>query len=258
MPEVQNRTKMNVTSIKTHKISELDNSIFNILDKYLSNFEEGSVLAVTSKIVSICEGRVVADVSPDKKKSIVQKEAEMYIPPEENKYGVTLTIKNSLLIPTAGIDESNGNGKLILWPKDPQNSANKIREYLINRFAIKNAGVIITDSTTSPLRWGVTGIAISHSGFNALNNYIGTPDIFGKRLEITKVNVMNALAVSAVFAMGEGSEQTPLAVVSEVPSVEFQDRNPTDDEINGLKIDMSEDLYGFILEKANWKKGGGE
>ena len=35
------------------------------------------------------------------------------------RYHMTLTIKQGMLIPTAGIDESNGDGYYILWPRDP-------------------------------------------------------------------------------------------------------------------------------------------
>ena len=31
----------------------------------------------------------------------------------------------------AGIDESNGDGNYVLWPKDLQNSANTIRDILL-------------------------------------------------------------------------------------------------------------------------------
>ena len=40
--------------------------------------------------------------------------------------------------------------------------------------------------------------------------------------KVTKVDVVNALASAAVLVMGEGAEQTPLAVISDVPFVEFQ------------------------------------
>ena len=91
------------------------------------------------------------------KKDLVEQEAEYFLPPEENKYNITLTVKGGLLVPTAGIDESNGNGYYILWPEDPQKTANEVRQYLCKRFSIKKVGVVITDSKTTPLRWGDNG-----------------------------------------------------------------------------------------------------
>ena len=245
---------MRIKTIKTDKVISNGESLSTILDKYLTTFKEHSILAITSKIVSICEGRVIKIGDADKKQLISQ-EAELLLP-EESKYNITLTIKNNLLIPTAGIDESNGNGFYVLWPSDPQNTANKVRDYLRNRFSLKQVGVIITDSKTTPLRWGTTGVAIAHTGFSALNNYIGKPDIFGRALKVTKANIMDALAVTAVLIMGEGDEQTPLAVIKNIPLVQFQDRNPTEEELDELKISLDDDLYAPLLKAVKWKKGG--
>ena len=132
---------------------------------------------------------------------------------QKNIYGIDLTIKNNILIPNAGIDESNGAGYFILWPKDPYKSARQIHQYLKKRFKIKNIGIIITDSKTTPLRWGTTGTSLAHYGFLALNNYIGREDIFGRKLRFTRANIADGLAAAAVCAMGEGSEQTPLCLI---------------------------------------------
>lgn len=245
---------MKVEAIKTEKITPGKITLLSLLDKYVSGLQEGSILAITSKIVSICEGRVVA-VSGADKDELVRKEADLYLPKEENKYGVFLTIKDSLLIPTAGIDESNGGGHYVLWPADPQKTANKVREYLEKRFNLKKVGVIITDSKTTPLRWGTSGVAIAHSGFMALKNYIGTPDIFGKDFQMTKASISDALSASAVLVMGEGREQTPLSIISDVPFVKFQDGNPTVEELNELKISIDDDLYAPLLKSVHWKKG---
>ncbi|MEK7060812.1 MAG: coenzyme F420-0:L-glutamate ligase [Patescibacteria group bacterium] len=246
---------MNIQLIQTEPITTDSGDITNILDKSLSSFEEKSILVVTSKIVSISEGRVVKIGSIDKD-TLIQNEAEYYLPHTKSKYDVTLTINHNMLVCTAGIDESNGNGYYILWPKDPQASANKIREYVVKRFGLTNIGIIITDSRSSPLRWGTTGVALSHSGFFALNNYIGEPDIFGRTLTMTKANVADGLAMGAVTVMGEGKEQTPLAVITDVPFVQFQSRNPNKEEIKNLRIDIADDVYAPLLTMADWKKGG--
>ncbi len=215
--------------------------------------KENSILAVTSKIIAIAENRVVPIGKIDKK-ALVEKEADLFIPQDKNKYGFTITIKGSLLIPSAGIDESNGNGYYILWPSDPQKWANKIRNYLKKRFGLQNIGVIITDSKTTPLRWGTTGVMLAHAGFKALKNYINEPDIFGRPLQVTKANVADALAAAAVLSMGEGNEQTPLAIISEVPFVNFQKNNPSKRELSGLAISLEDDIYGSILGAVKWKR----
>ena len=164
---------MKIKTIRTGKVAGTQ-KIESIFDEYVNKVEENSVLAITSKIVSISEGSVVDSIGIDKEELVYQ-EADLFLQ-GKNKFGAILTIKNNILIPTAGIDESNGNSRLILWPKDPYKSANRIRKYLQRRFHLKNVGVIITDSKTTPLRWGTTGIAIAYCGFDALNNYIGKKD----------------------------------------------------------------------------------
>lgn len=248
---------MKITAIKTHKITKSDSDLFAILDKYINELKDGSIVAITSKVVSVCEGNIIP-VEGSSKDELIKKEADLYLPRGENRYNLFLTIKNNRLAVSAGIDESNANGNYVLWPKDSQKSADKVREYLKKRFGLKKVGVIITDSITTPLRFGVMGAALAHSGFLALNDLIGTPDVFGRKLKMTKVSVLDGLAASAVLIMGEGGEQTPLAVITDAPFVEFQDRNPTKKELDDLKISIEDDVYGPILKSAPWKKGKGK
>jgi F420-0:gamma-glutamyl ligase len=189
------------------------------------------------------------------KDELVAREADLYLPKEENKYGVYITIKNNILAATAGIDESNTNGYFVFWPKNAQESANKIRAYLREKHKIKNLGILITDSKTTPLRWGVTGIGLAHSGFQALNDHIGSKDLFGREFKMTKVNIMDGLAAAAVVLMGETIEQTPLGVITDVPFVVFQEHNPTDAEISASNINIDDDVYATFLKSAHWKHG---
>lgn len=261
---------MIVTPIKTHKITSSDSAIFAVLDKYLSDIPERSVVAVSSKIVSICEGRVVPitehgersaegvlQSKSKEKENLIEEEAEWYLPASENPYGVSTTIKHSAIIASAGIDESNGGGYYVLWPEDPQESANKIRAHIAKSKGLKEVGVIITDSKLTPLRWGVTGFGLAHSGFQAINDMVGKSDLFGRTFYITKVNILDGLAASAVYVKGETSEQTPIAVISDIPHIVFQDHNPTKEELAKLKISMEEDIFAPILKKAEWKRGKG-
>lgn len=254
---------MKVTGIKTHKITAKDKDISRVLGKYIKKLSENSVVAVTSKIVAITEGRIVKIEKSDKgqvtgrtqKDKLIEKEAQYFIPREENPYNVTMTIKNNMLIAGSGIDESNASGNYILWPKDPQKSANAIRGYLSKKFNLKKIGVIITDSKTAPLRWGVTSVAIASSGFEPLKDYVGNRDLFGRRFLYEKLNIADSLAASAGAVMGEGSEQTPIAIISEIPFVKFTGRNPTKKEIENLKFAVDGDLYSPILTRASWRKG---
>jgi dihydrofolate synthase / folylpolyglutamate synthase len=128
---------------------------------------------------------------------------------------------------------------------------------LKKRFHLKNVGVIITDSKTSPLRWGVTSYALAYSGFKPLKDYIGKNDLFGRKFEFEKLSIVDSLAASASVVMGEGDECTPLAIISDLPFVQFQDRSPSKEELEELCITIDKDLYGPFLKNVKWEKGLG-
>ena len=240
---------MRVIPVRTKRI-EVGTDLDAIFEQSLPPLADGSIVAVTSKVVSLAEGRVV-EVGRADKHDLVRREADFYIR-GEGKYDMMITIKRGILIPAAGIDESNGAGYYILWPKNPQASANRIRRSLRRRSRRRRLGVIITDSKTTPLRWGTTGTALAHSGFEALKNYIGTPDLFGRPMRVTQSNLLDGLAAAAVAVMGEGDEQTPLAVIEDVPFIKFQDRDPSPKELRALRISLENDLYAPILKRAAW------
>ena len=234
---------MKICAIKTKKVVPgKDKSIFDILERYLPRLKEKTVVAVTSKVVAICEGRIIP-FDEKKKDSIIKSEADWYLPRTSHKYNVMLTIKGSAMSFSSGVDESNAKGYFVLWPKDPQKSANAIRQYLVKKYKTKNIGVVITDTASVPLRWGQRGVfVLAHSGFAALNSYVGKPDIFGRLLKMTSAAIADALGTAAVLAMGEGAEQTPLAVIEDIPFVKFQQRNPTKKELEKLKMSPEDDL----------------
>ena len=246
---------MNITAIKTKPILVGDD-LYEVFDQYLPKLEENSILAVTSKIVSICERSVIKNDGAVDKHDLIKQEADSYLDvPLSQTYGVTITIKNNKLVANAGIDESNGNGYLILWPHDPFKSATIIWEYLRKKYNLKNLGVIITDSHVIPLQWGTRGRTLAWCGLEPLKNYIGAPDIFGKKLHMTKASVIDGLAAAAVTVMGEGNEQTPLTLIKNVPFVRFHDHQPTKVEIDSLTIKPTDDIYAPLLTLLQWHKG---
>ena len=245
---------MHVQPIKTRLITIDDHNLFALLDEALPAFAEGEVLAVASKIVAICEGRTLPLAGTDKA-ALIEAESTWFLPETVSRYHVHLTIKANTLMPYAGVDESNSNGRYVLWPAHPQQSANGIRAYLRERFGLRHVGVVITDSRPLPLRWGVTGFAAAHSGFQALYDYRGRADLFGRALQMTQINVADALAAAAVLVMGEGAEQTPLARIADAPFVTFQDHDPTPEELAALAIALEDDLYAPLLTSVAWQRG---
>lgn len=83
-------------------------------------------------------------------------------------------------------------------------------------------------------------------------NYIGKPDCFGIPLQVTMMNIVDALSVASVFCMGEGNEQTPLSIITNASKVQFQERPPTKEEISELTIPMEDDLYAPLLKNGPW------
>jgi putative folate metabolism gamma-glutamate ligase len=244
---------MQVRSIKTHRILSGE-SLKAILDKYLPRLAERSVVVVTSKIVSLCQNRVIAKNKVPDKKVLVQKEADAYLDEDEShqRYGIYLTLKNKILIPTAGIDESNANDAYILYPKDIPQTVNQIWDYLRERDGLTELGVVLSDSHTTPLRRGVTGIGLGWCGFFPLHNYIGQPDLFNKTLRVTMSNLLDGIASAAVLVMGEGNEQTPLCVMEGFSKMQFQDRPPTAEELALITIEPDQDIYEPILKHCKW------
>lgn len=242
---------MHIKSIKTHKILE-NETLESIIDKYIGGLNEGDILAITSKIVSLCQGRII-NKSSISKHELIMKEADQIVRDGKNSYDIYLTIKDNILIPSAGIDESNSNDTYILYPKNVQSVAISVWQYLKAKFSLKNLGIIITDSHTTPMRWGVTGISLGWCGFEPLYSYVDQPDVFGKKMRVTKINLLDALATSAVLMMGEGDEQTPLALISSAPKISFLDRPPSPEEEKSVILSMKDDIYAPLLTSVDWK-----
>lgn len=245
---------MNIKAYKTDKIYPGDN-LYRILDKFLPELHEKEVVFVTSKIVSLAQKRVIKNDGKITKIELAKKMADYYLPEKYIKYGVRLTITNDTLIASAGIDESNSKGYFVLWPKDVLKEAESMWTYLRKKFNIEHLGVVITDSHGMILRKGLTGFGLAWCGFEPIKDYVGKPDIFGKILNVSKTNLVDGLASSAVLVMGEGSEQTPLAVASDLPFIEFKTSPPSEEEIDEMHITPENDLYSALLTSVKWDRG---
>lgn len=241
---------MIVRAIKTRKFLPPKDNLSDLVS-CIKELKENSVVAVTSKVVSICEGRCV-DMNKATKDELVIKEADKYLPKYMSPFGFIFhTIKNNLLVASSGIDESNGANFYILWPKDPYSSAKRIWQTLRKKFKIKNLGIIITDSRLIPFRRGVVGIAISYYGFEPVKNYIGKKDLFGREFVMETSNLPDSLATTAVLDMGEGSESQPIAIISDVSEIKF-----TSKQDKSLEVNEKEDIFYPFLSSVKWLKGG--
>jgi len=247
---------MIVTPVRTPVVTPNMMPLIELIDQAITELAESSIVVITSKVVALCEGSAVPKDGADKG-SLIAREASKYLSREHSKYGMQFTITNNTLIPTAGIDESNAADTYVLWPRNPQKTASEVRAHLVERFDLQNLGVIITDSTCHPMRRGTSGIAIAHSGFHATKGYVGTPDLFGHTYKVTYADLSGMLAAAAVVTMGEGTEQTPVAIIQDVPFVTFSSDAPDAAELEFLRITTEEDLFAPFLESVDWQTGDG-
>lgn len=245
---------MQLIPIKTRKFLPPQDDVLAELDKRLPKLKEGDVLLIASKILAIHQGRCVKTESSDStkhglKRDLVKKEADYHLPGYMiGKSEIILTIKDFTLIPSAGIDESNGNGYFILWPRDVNQQLKQIVKRYQVKYKIKNLAAIAVDSHTTPLRWGTQGISIGFWGLNPLYDYRGKKDIFKRKLKYTQRNLVDTLADLGALMMGEGGEQTPVVILRSSKFVKFT----TKDLYRTLVIPPKKDLYAPLL-KVFWK-----
>ncbi|MBI3290571.1 coenzyme F420-0:L-glutamate ligase [Candidatus Microgenomates bacterium] len=248
---------MIITPIKLRILNPPKDDLLAAIDQAISQIKEESILVVASKVVSVWQGRCVPVSDYPNKDALVKKEADMYLMREFAPRGwVMHTIKDSLLIPTAGIDLSNANGFYILWPKNPMKAARDIRDHLKKRFGLEKIGVLIIDSHSVPLHRGTVGITLGFEGINPVRDYRGTHDLFGREFVVEMSNIADELASAALLVMGEGAQATPVALASDIPYIEFVDKyvSPKNPSLTFV-VDIDEDLYGPFIKSAPWKKG---
>ncbi len=232
-------------AIKTTQF-EANQNLQSFIIESLKNIAvtDGSVLAITSKIVSLAENQLVPSAGINRQ-ALILSEADQILGQVAHNH--TMTLKHGLLIPGAGIDSSNSRFEdYILYPKDPWESAKNIGKALRAHFGLSNLGVLLTDSHSVPLRRGVVGISLAHWGFRGVRDCIGKPDLFGRPLKFTKQNLADGLAGLAVFLMGEADECQPLALISNL-ELEFIDSADRQD----LLVRPEDDLYLQLLKKRD-------
>ncbi len=216
---------MKFIKVKTKILLPPRDNIYRIFNEHLPQLQEGDVVLITSKALGIHQGRCVK-IGSVNKQSLIKQEAEMWAKGNGKVLGdFILTIKNHTIIPSSGIDESNGNGYYVLWPKKVNRLLQGIQEYLRKKYKIKKLGLIATDSHCVPLRRGTLGVAIGFYGFDPVTDYRGKPDLFGRKLKYTRSNLVDPLAAMAVLLMGEGNESVPIVIVRNAEFMKFTNKS---------------------------------
>jgi coenzyme F420-0:L-glutamate ligase len=234
---------MQVLSYKLRPLIPPKDDLFQAIRASRLSLKDGDILVIASKVVSIDEGRCIP-VKDANKQNLIRAEADMYFKPLRSRYRRLFTLARGMLVGSAGIDESNGNGHYVLYPKDPFHSAKSLRRHFMKAYGVKRLGLVITDSTSLPLRRGAVGFALAWDGFDPLRDYRGTPDLFGRSFEIEMANLADALAATAVLEMGEGTEKTPIVVLRGTKNIVFKNRSHAKDQ---LVVPPEDDLFAPLL-----------
>ena len=167
----------------------------------------GDIVAVTSKIVSKAEGRLVAGTDragwvEKETRRLVARRGELII--AETRHGFVCA--------NAGVDASNLEaGVLALLPEDPDASALALREGLA-LLGLNGLAVVITDTFGRPWRQGLVNVAIGCSGMPALIDLRGQADHTGRELEATIVALADEVAAATGLVMGKAA-RVPVALV---------------------------------------------
>lgn len=189
---------------------------------------DDDLVVVAQKIVSKAEGRQrrLADVQPtaeavewgnrvDKDPRLVQLIlAESAAVLRFRQGAMIVQHRLGYVHANAGIDASNvaDEGVVLLLPEDPDRSARVLHEQF-HRITGRYVNVSIIDSAGRAWRNGVSGFTLGSAGFVALESRIGSPDLFGRPLEVTEIAVADELAGAASFLMGQCDEGIPAVLV---------------------------------------------
>lgn len=237
---------MQIFAIKSPLIKPKDDLatiLLQAIRKAGLKLENRDVVAVSSKAVASAEGRLfkLKDIKPSEKAKRLAREflltpefSELVLREADKIYGgvekALLTLKNDGFTVNAGVDHKNAPiGFAAIWPSNPNGSAEKIRKE-IRRRSGKNVGVLIVDSTVTPLRTGTVGFALGVAGFKPVKDCRGDEDLFKKRLLITRHAIADNLASAAHLMMGEGDEGLPFVLIRGAP-VSFMEKVDADEMI---------------------------
>lgn len=226
--------------------------------------KDRDVLAITSKMLSYSESRITepSKAKPSKKATALARKyslspefAELILQEADKIYGgvekAVLTLKNGIMTPNAGIDNKNTPDEYAaLWPRDPEKSANAIRNE-VRKITGKTIAVLIVDSGLVPLRKGTNGLALAVAGFKPIKDSIGKKDLFGKSIMITRQAVADDLASAAHLLMGEAIERTPVVLIKDAP-LEF------DDEVHGaaeMMMPFEQCIFMSIIDRKSGRRG---
>jgi len=194
-------------------------------DEFLS---EGDIVVVAQKVISKAEGRLIdlKLVNPSEKSLQIAKQndkdprlIELILNESVDilrlaRGIIIVETKRGLICANAGVDQSNvekSNDYAALLPEDADLSARELRHSFKRKTGI-DVAVVITDTFGRPFREGQINVAIGIAGIQPIKSYIGTLDMYGKKLKVTEIAVVDEIASAAELQMGK-SERIPVVII---------------------------------------------
>ena len=232
---------------------DLSKIILHSLEKAQIKLRNGDILALAQKIVSKAEGRWVdlTKVTPgpqaidlalktEKDPRLVEMIVQESIQIIRHRPGLIIAQHRlGFISANAGIDHSNVRGSedwVLLLPKDPDTSAERLRTALEQERGVK-IGVLIIDSHGRAWRNGTVGITIGLSGVPGVVDRRGEIDLCGYKMRATEVGAADELAAGASLLMGQVAEATPVVHVRGFPY------RPRDAKLSEILRDEETDLF---------------
>jgi len=207
---------------------DLAKLICNAAEKQNTTIHEKDVVVITHVAVSKAEGNIVNldEVFPTERTKKIAKQtgkepALVEVILNETKEIVRMRrksliteTKNGIVCANAGVDRSNVEGKrnIVLLPKDPNASAQKIRQK-IKILTGCDVAVVVSDTHGRPLRRGQINVAIGVAGIKPIRDRRGEKDLFGYVLRIKQTAIADELASAAELVMGQANEGIPVAII---------------------------------------------
>ena len=189
--------------------------------------EDGDVVVFSSKAVSKTEGRVVngRDVVPSPfAHTLAQRtgrdpvycELVLRESADVVRMGPGVVIcrtRHGFVLANAGVDASNagGEGRYVLLPLDPDASARRLRQSLLERTG-RQVAVILSDTFGRAWRRGETDLAVGTAGLAPLEDYRGREDRDGRPLRRSLAARADELACAAGLVRGK-AEGIPAVIV---------------------------------------------
>lgn len=205
--------------------------ILAALDSNRQSLDDGDILVIAHKVVSKAEGQIVdlntVEPSPEalrladelakdpRKVEVVLSESSRLVRtskrPEQTEGTIIAEHRLGFICANAAVDESNVDaaGKVILLPKDPDQSARNICQAL-EQGSGKQLGVIITDTFGRPWRMGLVNVAVGLANVPSKIDMAGERDAYGRVLSVTVPALADEIAAASGLLMSKEGKKPVL------------------------------------------------